>query len=120
MQQCIAAGPYPEIFYQDGRTVRIETNGTGGAAFRILFRDFLKEAGEHDADIVTGAVIKAVNDSIAAWHRLANGFKETAGKIGSLQSKEMRKKQYRHLADLANLLYKKEKNLYELLKSIST
>jgi hypothetical protein len=98
----------------------IETNGTGGAAFRILFRDFLKEAGEKAAGIDTTEAVEAANASIAAWHQLANSFKQTAEKIGGIPDKEIRKKHYQNLAKLAAQLHQKEEMLYNTLKSISS
>lgn len=96
----------------------IETNGTGGAAFRILFRDFLKEAGKKAVGIDTTEAVEAANASIAAWHQLANGFKQTAEKIGAIADKEMRNKHYQNLAKLAVKLHQKEERLYNTLKSI--
>lgn len=97
----------------------IETNGTGGAAFRILFRDFLEEAGEKAGGIETIKEVEAANASIAAWHELANGFKKTAAKIGSIQYKKMRETYYQNLAKLADRLYQEENKLYHALTMIS-
>jgi hypothetical protein len=97
----------------------IETNGTGGAAFRILFRDFLEEAGEKAGGIETNKAVEAANASIAAWHRLANGFKEAAAKIGNIQDKTLREKYYQNLAKLVDRLYQEENKLYHALTMIS-
>jgi hypothetical protein len=96
----------------------IETNGTGGAAFRILFRDFLKEAGKKAKGIDTSEAVTAVNAAIEAWHALAKGFKLVGEKIGTIRDKSKRKEQYRTLAQLANKLYQNEKKLYQALKTL--
>jgi len=97
----------------------IETNGTGGAAFRILFRDFLEAAGEKAEGVETIKAVEAANASIAAWHALANGFKEAAARIGSIQDKKMRETYYQNLAKLADRLYQEENKLYHALTMIS-
>jgi hypothetical protein len=97
----------------------IETNGTGGAAFRVLFRDFLKEAGKKVKGIDTSEALTAANAAIEAWHDLAKGFKLVGEKIGTIRDKSKRKEQYCTLAQLANKLYQKEKRLYEKLKVIA-
>jgi hypothetical protein len=96
----------------------IETNGTGGAAFRILFRNFLKVAGEKAKGLDTRKAIKAVDASIAAWHELALGFKEAAKKIGSIQNREERKTLYQNLAKLADCLYQEEEKFISELQNL--
>jgi hypothetical protein len=95
----------------------IETNGTGGAAFRILFRDFLKQAAEKLNNSKIKQVIPHLEASIEAWHELASGFKEISQKIAHIQKKEERLNLYHDLAKRADNLYKKEKTFYQLLKA---
>lgn len=96
----------------------IETNGTGGAAFRILFRDFLEQAAEKLKNPEIQKTIPHLEASIEAWHELANGFKDISQKIVHVQNGEERLTLYKKLAKKADNLYEKEKTFYRLIKAI--
>jgi len=96
----------------------IETNGTGGAAFRILFRDFLKQAKEKLKHSKITKAVFFLENSIKAWHQMALGFKEISQKIAHIQDKEERLELYKKLAQSADNLYEKENFFYHFLKTI--
>lgn len=96
----------------------IETNGTGGAAFRIFYRDFLKKTGQELND---PGIIKAseYTDACAdAWHNLADEFRKLSGQIKGIKNKEERISRYNKAVFLAVELYNCEQELYSYLKKI--
>ncbi len=96
----------------------IETNGTGGAAFRIFYRDFLERAGRELNDL---GIIKAseYTDACAdAWHALADEFHELSGQIKGIKNRQERNARYKKTGLLAAELYNCEQKLYSYLKEI--
>jgi len=94
----------------------IETNGTGGAAFRIFYRDFLRKTGQELND---PGIIKAseYTDACAdAWHSLADEFRELSGQIKGIKNREERTSRYNKAELLAVELYNCEQRLYSHLK----
>ena len=54
--------------------IYIETGGSGGAIFRQIYTDFLKEAGELlDNDAILNAS-EDFEDIVSIWHQIANGL----------------------------------------------
>ena len=54
--------------------IYIETGGSGGAIFRQIYTDFLREAGElmdNDAILIASDEFEAIVD---VWHQIANGL----------------------------------------------
>jgi len=98
----------------------IEDFGTGGAAFRALYRDFLARAAaelnaaapERAASL--GRAIAGLEEAIAEWHRLASAFRGLGGRIKGMGAGE-RDSEYRRLQAIAEGLYEKEKAFYTLL-----
>ncbi len=96
----------------------IETNGTGGAAFRLFYRDFLKKAGQelNDPEIIKAS---EYTDACAdAWHALADEFRKLSGQIKGIKNKEERISRYNKCELLAVELYNCEQRLYSYLKEI--
>lgn len=65
----------------------IERNGTGGAAFRRFFRDFLAARATDCADpgsrLACAALLPAAEAARAAWSALAGAFYESSAAIGA-------------------------------------
>jgi hypothetical protein len=63
----------------------IERNGTGGAAFRRLFRDFLAnragDCGKERLRSACAALLPKVEEAMAAWSGLAASFDEAAAAL---------------------------------------
>jgi hypothetical protein len=98
----------------------IEEFGTGGAAFRILVRDFFSEASPNLKDKDFRETMTAFEETISAWHDLAGEFKAISGKIKGVKIKEDRAALYKKAAEKAGVVYEKEKYLLEALKKIDT
>jgi len=95
----------------------IEDFGTGGAAFRILYRDFLIQAAEKSRYKNLARVVPLLNDSIAAWHALAGEFRKTAAAVNKLTDGE-KTEQYAQLQKTADDLYNKENRFFTELKLV--
>jgi hypothetical protein len=94
----------------------IETNGTGGAGFRIFYRDFLLDMSNRTGDISLTQASELLNVSIRSWHDLAVEFKKISKTVGRMKSKEERRVAYSIAADKAQKLYEAEKAFIEFLK----
>lgn len=57
-----------------GHYVDLELAGTGGSAFRPMYRDFLVEAEGHLEGVHLAPVIERLDAAIAAWQRLIDGL----------------------------------------------
>jgi hypothetical protein len=96
----------------------IETNGTGGAAFRMLYRDFIQQASEQLNSESLYQLLPYLDASITAWHNLANGFKSLSENIQTVKGKAERAPLFEQVAGLAFEVYQKEKDLCQVLKAI--
>jgi hypothetical protein len=71
----------------------IERNGTGGAAFRRLFRDFLAARAADCADrrlrSACSALVAPTEAAMAAWSALASAFDEAAAALGSTRGRAL-------------------------------
>ncbi|MCG8569408.1 MAG: BtrH N-terminal domain-containing protein [Spirochaetes bacterium] len=94
----------------------IETNGTGGAAFRIFYRNFLTQMSDRLNQSSIDETITSINNSINAWHQLSNEFQEISKVIKKAKKPEQRKDLYLKAAEKADHLYLQEKEFYEILK----
>ncbi|MBU1079194.1 MAG: BtrH N-terminal domain-containing protein [Spirochaetes bacterium] len=100
----------------------IEDFGTGGAAFRMLYRDFLAraaaelEAADPERAAGLGRAIAGLDEAIAEWHGLASAFRDLSGRIKGMGAEE-RAEEYRILRSLADGLHDKEKAFYNLLEA---
>lgn len=90
----------------------IETNGTGGAAFRIFYRDFLLQMADklNNPKLKDASVL--LDTSIVCWHNLASEFKMISQTIKKVKSKDERSDLYAGAADKAAALYNAEKAFY--------
>ena len=96
----------------------IEEFGTGGAAFRMLVRDFFSDASHNLKNKEFKETIAAFDESIAAWHNLAGEFKSISTKIKDAKTKSAREALYQNAAGKAEILYEKEVKLVAALKKI--
>jgi len=106
----------PSVFaYMAGN---IEKHGTGGASFRMPYRDFLLYAAEKSsfADEAS-ALIMYLDECIASWHRLSSAFRDLSSGIKGMDAGE-RAAAYAKLEKIAQTLYEREKAFYtEMRKS---
>jgi hypothetical protein len=96
----------------------IEEFGSGGAAFRILYSDFLKLAARKIGDEKIGESIKYIEESIEVWHKLADDFMTASKEIKYKKGKEERIGIYENIAKTADDLYNKEKVFIGVLRTI--
>jgi len=105
------AGPYMIIPVLEFHYGCIETNGTGGAAFRSMYNRFLNESlnGEENREILRGS--KTCEE---AWHNLAQAYKNAAALY-----KDARKKQKRELIETiavsADSVYRAEAEFIDII-----
>ncbi len=97
----------------------IEDFGTGGASFRILYRDFLVQAALHTSSAKLAAVIPLLDDAIVSWHGLSSEFREAGKTVGRLSESE-RKALYGKIQKTADELWEKENKFYNALKIVYT
>ncbi len=95
----------------------IEDFGTGGASFRMLYRDFLLQAATESGYAGLSRALPPLEESIAAWHALAAEFRALAPLVKKLD-KEARLKARERLRFLADDIYRKEFRFYTELKNI--
>lgn len=92
----------------------IERNGTGGAAFRVLFRDFIA-AGKGDIAGLPGAdataLLPALDASISAWRGLSAEFDATGASITAKSSAADRAAAYARCANAAEKVAQAERTL---------
>ena len=94
----------------------IETNGTGGAAFRIFYRNFLLQMADRLNNPKLKEAAALLDTSIAAWHDLSGEFKMISKTIRKVKSKEDRNNLYAGAAEIAAALYNAEKAFYLYIK----
>lgn len=100
----------------------IEDFGTGGASFRMLYRDFLVCAAHgsargSDADLANLAqsLVPLIDDSIASWHELSRELRAAAKRIKGMKDAE-RSAELARIGKIADGLYIREKAFYTELK----
>ena len=94
----------------------IETNGTGGAAFRIFYRDFLLQMANRLNNPKLKEAAALLDTSIAFWHDLSSEFKKISQTIKKAKSKDERNNLYSGAAEIAAALYNAEKAFYLYIK----
>lgn len=97
----------------------IEDFGTGGAAFRILYRDFLVQAAEETSGPDLSPSITAIERCIAAWRGLSAEFRAAAAAHKGAGKGE-RTARYARLRAAAEALYAEESAFYRELKRVYT
>ena len=103
----------------------IERNGTGGAAFRRLFRDFLAARAVDCLDArlrsACAALLPATDRAISAWRSLAAAFDEAAALLGAASGKDRPKaiaSGEEKTGTLAEAVYKAESELRDEIAAI--
>lgn len=104
----------PAVFgYMAGN---IEDHGTGGASFRMLYRDFLVYAAEKSSYAAEArALIPAIDECIESWHALSSAFRDLSPRIKGMDG-DTRAAEYANLSKIAHTLYEREKTFYTELK----
>lgn len=103
----------------------IEDFGTGGAAFRMLYRDYLqltveKLSGQIDSTINLSKLqdaIRQLDNNISDWHSMSDALRSLAARIKGMKA-DQRYAEYQKLQTLAQNIYKGEKMFYTVLKSV--
>ncbi|HCM25825.1 MAG: hypothetical protein A2Z99_13370 [Treponema sp. GWB1_62_6] len=95
----------------------IEDFGTGGASFRMLYRDFLLQATAESEYAGLSRALPPLEESIAAWHALSAEFRALAPLVKKMD-KGGRLEAWERLRILADDLYRKEFRFYTELKRI--
>ncbi len=90
----------------------IETNGTGGAAFRIFYRNFLLQMADKTDNPKLREAAALLEKSIEAWHNLSGEFLRMSGLIKKLKTKDERGALYVKAAVTAATLHDAEKAFY--------
>jgi len=96
----------------------IEDFGTGGASFRVLYRDFLMYAsrsGSGEQARLAERLVPLIDDSIFSWHELARELRAASKKIKGMKDEE-RSAEFARIGKIADALYIREKAFYTELK----
>jgi hypothetical protein len=104
----------PAVF--DFMAGNIEDFGTGGAAFRMLYRDFLQLVTVRLNTVRLESALATLDGSIEAWHQLATAFRSLAGRIKGMKA-DQRALEYQKLKTVADAIYNHEKLFYAELKT---
>ena len=94
----------------------IETNGTGGAAFRNFFKTYLEECIEQTNDKRLKNGLALAEESIKEWRLLALKFLDASKKIKKIKSNEERKTLYENISLQAKKVYEAEEKMYNYFK----
>jgi len=94
----------------------IEDYGTGGAAFRRLYRDFLAEAATRSSYRSLANALDPLDAAIADWHALSARLRAFAASYKAL-SADGRRSEYAALRDIALRLYGNEREFYTILNA---
>ena len=106
----------PAVFdYMSGN---IESFGTGGASFRMLYRAFLTYEIINAKHIELSPLVPLLDDCIASWHELSSEFR-TAAKAYKSLSPDGKASMYNKLRNTADELHGREKRFYTELRKIS-
>lgn len=101
----------------------IERNGTGGSAFRSLFREFFA-SGSGKIEGVSGSILDAadalpaLDESIAAWKALADVLDAAGTEVSAKRDADIRAAAYERCATAAERVAAAERRLYEALSDL--
>lgn len=98
----------------------IEDFGTGGASFRMLYRDFLAYASVNASAALASkaqALVPYADDSIALWHELSRELRASSKRIKGM-SEAKRRAELARIGKIADGLYIREKAFYTELKKL--
>jgi len=93
----------------------IETNGTGGAAFRKMYHRFLRETGEKTGDAYLLEAANLLKPASEGWTALAGEMK----RVSDIKSAPLRKRwgaEGEKLARRAADIYESEKRFYDFIQ----
>jgi len=90
----------------------IEDHGTGGASFRMPYRDFLSWAAE--SGLCSDELLSALDGSIARWHDLSAAFRAEAAGAKRMDSAEREAARGR-LREASDSLYQAERAFFDVL-----
>ncbi len=108
---------YPAIL--DYMAANIEDNGTGGASFRVLYKEFLEYAArESSYGKQVDSLIPLCEGSVAEWHRLSAACRDLSPRIKGMTADE-RQKAFSSLAEIARQIYDQEMALYRGMKKLA-
>ena len=93
----------------------IETNGTGGAAFRTMYLTFLRESAQASANGYLAGAAERLAAAEKRWHELASGMKALSENKAVLKEKTQRKAALAALAQSASELYRSENLFYDYI-----
>lgn len=96
----------------------IERNGTGGAAFRVLFREFIARCADSESGRLLRELLAPLDESIASWRSLAAEFDAAGAAISGKTKTAERRAWYERCAVKAEAVAAAERALYEEIKRI--
>ncbi|MBI9108040.1 MAG: DUF4872 domain-containing protein [Spirochaetales bacterium] len=94
----------------------IETNGTGGAAFRKMYYNFLEETGKTSGSQFIMEAAQRLEPAVTAWSKLALDMKKLSDDKIRLKNKERLKAALTGLSQSAEKIYQTEKKFYEHIR----
>ncbi len=95
----------------------IETNGTGGAAFRRLYHAFLLETGRASGNAFIRGAADRLEPAVSAWTDLALGMKALSENKAALSDDGKRKEALAGLSKKAEEINRAEKAFYEYIRA---
>jgi hypothetical protein len=93
----------------------IETNGTGGAAFRSVYRQFLSEAAEKTGSRMYAKAARELSMAETHWHELAAALLTLSEDRQALNDAERRGSRLEELSSIAERLFRAEKRFYRFI-----
>jgi hypothetical protein len=101
----------------------IERNGTGGSAFRSLFREFIasgcgKFEGESGSNRDAADALPALDDSIASWKALSDELDAAGTEVSAKRDADIRAAAYERCAAAAERVAAAERRLYAALSDL--
>lgn len=98
----------------------IETNGTGGSAFRKLFYQYLEDTAQKSGNKIIKQASALCKKSAESWTILAQNMKDLGNRKSVLKNKQERQSAFIKTSESAQEVYKAEKAFYEyILKTVN-
>jgi hypothetical protein len=94
----------------------IETNGTGGSAFRKLYHGFLVETANATGNEFVAGAAQHLEPAVTAWRELALGMKALSGDRATLKRPDARRTALAALGERARRLYRVETDFYAYIE----
>ncbi|MDC7125356.1 MAG: DUF4872 domain-containing protein [Spirochaetales bacterium] len=93
----------------------IETNGTGEAAFRKMYYNFLEKTGNESGNTFIIGAAKGLEPAVDKWTKLAFGMKNLSEDKRALKNSQELKTKLAKLSHTAEDIYKTEKEFYDYI-----